>query len=185
MCKYVYILSLLFLCSCAEAPLVEKDTSNQETQAALAYTSLDPYHIDGKIHLPDVSMRGVQPTMIFNDITGMLDVKVGRGFHIQMREEPQDLESLKSEWSFDPVWTYAVIQEDSEHIVYSKQLPDGSMQQFHFLALIQDADRSMLIRSASMEEFDKEQAEMMLASARTFTWNSALAVSNRTNAIPQ
>jgi hypothetical protein len=178
MCKYVYILSILLIFSCAEAPVAEKDSATQEAQAALTYTSLDSFHIDGKIHLPDVSKRGVTPTMIFNDITGMLDVKVGRGFHIQMREQPQDLESLKSEWSFDPVWTHEVIQEDSEHILYSKQLPDGSMQQFHFLALIQDADRAMLIRSASMEEFDKEQAVMMLESARTFTWNSALAITN-------
>lgn len=180
MCKYLYILALAVLVSCGETPISEQvlAETQQAPETAVAYSPLDVFNIDGAISLPDMSTRGVNPTMTLNDITGMLDIQVGRGFYLQMREEDQQLDSFVSDWELDPVWKHQVIKQDDQYVLYSKELADGSMQHFHFLATIKDADRSMMIRSTAMEEFSQEEVEQMLASALTFKWNTDLAQIN-------
>jgi len=152
--------------------------SPETVQEHRTATSLETYFIDGQLLLPDVSQRGISPTIVLNDITGMLDINIGKGFHMQLREEDLNISDLKASWLLDPVWQHEVIQEDSQFIVYSKKLPDGSMEQFHFMAIQSHRDRNMLIRSAAIEEFDKEDVDVMLLTAKTFTWNRQLATMN-------
>jgi hypothetical protein len=162
-------------CSSPEVKNESHTTESTSPVQAAELTSLKDFAIDGAIALPGMASRGVEPSMSLNDITGILDINVGRGFNIQLREEFQSIADLKNEWSMDPVWTYTVIEESDQHLLYSKRLPDGSMEQFHFMAVQGDDERKMVIRSSAMEEFEKSQAERMLISAQSFTWTNDLA----------
>ena len=175
--KLVFILTSIVLLGCSSPHEgVDANTSESKDPApAGEMTSLKDFAIDGAIALPGMATKGVEPSMSLNDITGILDINVGRGFNIQLREESQRISDLKNEWTMDPVWTYTVIEESDQHLLYSKRLPDGSMEQFHFMAVEGDDERKMVIRSSAMEEFGKSQAERMLKSAQSFTWTHDLA----------
>ena len=170
------LLSIVLLgCSSTEVEHVNEASASSTPEKNVEMISLNPYSIDGAIALPGMASKGVEPSMSLNDITGVLDINVGRGFNIQLREESQTISNLKTEWTMDPVWTYKVIEETDNHILYSKRLPDGSMEQFHFMAVQGGDERKMVILSSAMEEFEKVQALRMLESASSFTWINDLA----------
>lgn len=111
-------------------------------------------------------------------MTGFLDIRAGKGFQMVLREEPLAMEDIRMEMEHDLMWQNTIEDITAESILIQKTLPDGSQSHYHFVTVLPGRDGNVIMRSNPMGEFTKSQAELMLASAETFTYADELAQSN-------
>ena len=176
------MLGLMLTVSCTESikvtPAAVNDTAQSTPSADMVTLDLSAHGNLKEMSVPARKSQGVDPSISIDDVTGYVSVTIGRGFQLLIREEPTSLQDIRQEMENEMMWENKILASDSESMLIERSLPDGSMSQYHFTAVMASAGSNIVLRSNPMGEFNQKQAERMLECAKTLTISTDLTARN-------
>lgn len=116
------------------------------------------------IFVPDTNNNKLE---IIEQQSGELEIKCGKGFHVAILEQAEDLNAKKEELKGDEVNKLKNLHLDSANVILWES--EITAPQFHFIYNFKVKDAEYSIRdviSTDAEPFTKDQIEKMLESAR-------------------
>ncbi len=176
----ILLLMILVLFACnigaPELSVEVAKTDPPSSNEGLSPLNLSDYGDFKEIMVPNRNRSGVDASAMMDDLSGYVTITAGKGFRILLREEPTTLEDIKQELENDLMWSNDVEPHDEHSIVIERSLPDGSMTNFHFAAVLPGVGSNIVLRSDPMSEFTEKQVKRMLSSAMTLTSAEGLAL---------
>ncbi|NNC83011.1 MAG: hypothetical protein HKN79_05490 [Flavobacteriales bacterium] len=178
----IAILAFLTLFACGTSS--EKEQVSEEVVAeeapkpvkGLTTLDLSAHGPFSEMMVPDKSGSGVDAQVEFDDVTGYLNIRVGKRFQMLIREEPTSLKDIRGQLSDDLMWQNEILAEDEQSLLLKKSLPDGTMEQFHFAAVLAGVGSNVVLQSDPMGEFTQADIERMLYCAKTLKGSNGLAL---------
>lgn len=174
-------MGLALMLSCAEkkegsGTLTEAPKTTSEASPERVALDLSPYGNLDHIMVPARKRQGVDASVTVDDMSGHVLISAGKNFQIILREEPSTLEDVRQEMANELMWSNEIISSDDIGMLIKRSLPDGSMSQYHFAAVMEGASSNVLMRSDPMGEFSEKEASTMLACAKTLNLSSPMAI---------
>ncbi len=114
---------------------------------------------------PDKQLTGGQePTIVWKDETGSLEIRAGDHFGLMVREEPADIARLKADLDRDLVRKNSVLHETPEMLTYKSEFPDDpSLVSMHFYQVVNAGDRTFVVQDIDGQTFNQQDIERMMA----------------------
>lgn len=117
------------------------------------------YHFT--IALPKDLMINNAPRIEHQSSSGELHIKIGDDFWLVAAEGKANLETIKSELGEDMLFTFKVVEEDKNTLVYQRFLPDGTEYDYSFRSLSQVGSNYYVFKACDEGEFTKEEVTKM------------------------
>lgn len=162
------VMALGLLAACGGGP---ERTTDSTTQADSTASSTAP-SIDLASHglpllltPPDKQLTGgLDPTIVWKDETGTLEVLAGDHFGLMIREEPGDIPRLKAALDRDLLKKNTLLRETPELLIYKSEFPDDpSLVFMHFCQVLRAGDRSFVVQDVDGQTFNQQDIERMMA----------------------
>lgn len=108
--------------------------------------------------------EGQEPTIVWKDETGTLEVRAGDHFGLMIREEPADLPRLKAALDRDLLKRNTILRETPGLLLYKSEFPDDQSLVFmHFCQVVTAGDRTFIVQDIDGQTFNQQDIERMMA----------------------
>jgi len=158
------------LVACSQQATVENTApseSKADEFAGMTVVDLSPHGLPGEIMVPDKSKTGVDPTIIYDDMTSHINIMAGKNYNIFIREEDMSLDLVKSDLEGDLMFKNEIVEETGSSLLIKRNLPDGTGAYFHFAAMVNESPNTVFMKSNDLGKFTESQARKMMQSALT------------------
>lgn len=163
------VLSLLLACGQADGPT--GDTDRTDSTAAITTNAIDlaAHGLPLLLTPPDKQLTdGQDPTIVWKDETGTLEIRAGDHFGMIIREEPADIPRLKAALERDLLKKSTVLRETPDMMLYRSEFPDDPDLVFmHFYRVVSAGDRTFTLQDVDDKVFNQQDIERMLAAIST------------------
>ena len=160
-------LVLMLLAACSDAPPAAEAIPARDSTSTPATAAIDLSGHDLPLLLtpPDKQLTGGQdPTIVWKDETGTLEVRAGDHFGLMIREEPGDIARLKASLERDLLKKSAVLRETPELLIYRSEFPDDPNLVFmHYCQVVHAGDRTFVVQDLDDGTFNQQDIERMMA----------------------
>ena len=160
-------LVLILLTACGDVPPAAEPIAGTDTTDAPVAPAIELSSHDLPLLLvpPDKLLNGGQdPTIVWKDETGTLEVRAGDHFGLMIREEPGDIARLKATLERDPLKNNAVLRETPELLIYRSEFPDDpSLVFMHYCQVVHAGDRTFVVQDVDDGTFNQQDIERMMA----------------------
>ncbi len=158
---------LMLLTACGDAPPAADaiPTMDSTTTPAAAAIDLSSHDVPLLLTPLDKQLTGGQdPTIVWKDETGTLEVRAGDHFGLMIREEPGDIARLKAALERDPLKSNAVLRETPELLIYRSEFPDDpSLVFMHYCQVVHVGERTFVVQDVDDGTFNQQDIERMMA----------------------
>lgn len=155
---------LLSACGDGKSDAAKQMAAVADSAASAAHAvDLAEHHIPLMVHIP----QGLpEPTVLWKDEAGKLEVRAGDHFALEIMEGPVDMGRLKADLDRDLLQKNTILEETPELLVYRSEFPDDTtLVFFHFQRAVAVGDRSFLIEDiGDGGAFTNEDVRKMAAS---------------------
>ena len=163
--SFSLLTAVLFGCSNGDS----SNQSNEEASSSDSTLVLRGLSQDLTLRVPK-SLPGLDEASIeYNSSFGQLEVVLGDGFELHISEEQLALRTIKEELLNDMLFTYNFQTENDSELVYQSILPDGAPHSYQFTKARKVGGLSLLIRTASMTQFNQQQLLRMESAVSTLS----------------
>ena len=165
---FVLGVALLSACGDGKADAAKQMAAQADSAKATAAASVDLAQFDLPLTLtpPDKQLTdGADPTVLWKDEIGKLEVKAGEHFGLTIVEEPGDIARLKADLDRDLLKKNTVLKETPELLVYKSEFPDDpSLVFIHFYQVVKAGDRAFVVEDVQAGmRFTEQDVERMTA----------------------
>ncbi len=164
----LWALPLLGLSACGDgkADAAKQLAELRDTTAAPAVIDLSAHDVPLLLTPPDNQLTGgVDPTITWKEETGVLEVRIGDHFGMQIIEEAGDLTHLKADLDRDLLKKNTVLSETPELLIYRSEFPDDPTLVFiHFYQVLNSGDRTFVAQDVQDLRFNEQDIHRMAAS---------------------
>ncbi|MBL8010175.1 MAG: hypothetical protein JNJ64_06175 [Flavobacteriales bacterium] len=113
---------------------------------------------------PDAQVLGGQaPQVRWNEETGILEVRAGEHFGLDIVEAEGDLARLKATLDRDMLLKHEVVEESPDHLMYRSSYPDQDLVFVHFVKVVRTAGRTFEVGDDPQGRFTEQDVRRMLA----------------------
>lgn len=115
---------------------------------------------------PDPTINdGAQPTIVWKDGPGVLEIKAGEHFGLTIAEEPGDPARLKADLDRDLLQKHTVLMDSTDLVMYRSAFPDDpSLVFIHFYQVVRAGDRQFLVQDVDGFRFNEADVRTMARS---------------------
>jgi hypothetical protein len=161
----------LAACGDGKADAAQHLADQQDSTAASVVIDLSAHDMPLLLTPPDKQLTGgMDPTVIWKEEAGVLEVRAGDHFGLQISEEPGDLTRLKADLDRDLLRKNTVISETPEMLIYRSEFPDDpSLVFIHFHQVVKVGDRTFVAQDVQDLRFNEQDVKRMGASLSTRT----------------
>ena len=160
-------LVLMLITACGDAPPATEAIPETDSPSPSVAPTIDLSSHDLPLMLtpPDKQLTGGQePTIVWKDETGTLEVRAGDHFGLMIREEPGDIARLKATLERDPLKNNAVLRETPDLLIYRSEFPDDpSLVFMHYCQVVHTGDRTFVVQDVDDGTFNQQDIERMMA----------------------
>ena len=160
--------SVLVMCACGDgkADAVEHAQATADSLAASAHANvidLAQYDLPLVVNMPDAqTLGGAEPSVVWKDETGKLEVRAGDHFGLWITEEPGDPARWKADLDRDLLKKNTVLSERPDLLIYKSEFPDDASLVFiHFYRIIQADGRSFVVQDMDGPRFNEQDVDRM------------------------
>ena len=181
MIKYVFPIVIgIVMMSCGD-----NNISNEEittTEANVVNTDAEKYDlmdlsevgIQAKIMVPNKSFTNAEPRIFLNETSGVIEISSGNKFKLKVSETEIDKALMVSDLQDDLLFKNTISTDEENFIVYSSELPDGSVKFDHFCAWLNIDGVSYMVQNDDQEKFSKHYLDRMIDCVRSIQVNGTL-----------
>ncbi len=108
-------------------------------------------------------LGGAVPAVRWNEEAGILEVRAGDHFALDIVEAEGDLARLKATLDRDMLLKHEVVEEGPDHLVYRSSYPDQDLVFVHFVKVIRTASRTFEVGDDPEGRFTEEDVRRMMA----------------------
>jgi hypothetical protein len=167
----LWALPLLGLIACGDgkADAAKQLAEQRDSTAAPAVIDLSAHDVPLLLTPPDKQLTGgMDPTVAWKEEAGVLEVRAGDHFGMQITEEAGDLARLKADLDRDLLKKNTVISETPEMLIYRSEFPDDpSLMFIHFYQVRKVGDRTFVAQDVQDLRFNEQDVQRMAASLGT------------------
>lgn len=158
-----FILSMLFAftsCDKVAKNNTEKITITPKSESTALQVSDAGYNF--KINWPKkLTDQGMNPTVKYNETSGVLEIKSGDNIQIEVTDEAIGLEEIKKELSNNGMFSYQFYEETPQGFIFQAILPDGSTYFYNFLYQKNIGGTTYLFKNRDNQEFTLNDIKTM------------------------
>lgn len=157
-----------FLISCGGKESVEVVTEELpvETvafdQEKFDLVDLSEFGIPANIQIPNKNVTQYDPVIEFIEEKGEVKIMSGNKFNLIIAESDIDKDLMVSDLEGDLLFKHTLISSEDQMLVYTSELPDGSMKTNHFCAWFNVENSNYLIKNDPAEEFSEHFLNRMI-----------------------
>lgn len=167
--KYLFLpvaAILLGACGDGKADVARQTQATADSLAAgvrAQSIDLSGHDLPLTLTLPDLQVLGVpEPSVVWKDETGKLEVRAGDHFGLWITEEPADVARLKADLDRDLLKKNTVVSESPDLLVYRSEFPDDPGLVFvHFYQVVRSAGRTFVVQDIDGARFNQQDVERM------------------------
>lgn len=165
---FVPVLIGLVLIGCGSKESVEVvvETPPVETVAfdmeKFDIVDLSEYGIPATIHVPNKNTTQYDPVIEYSEEKGEVRIMSGNKFNLLISESDIDKDLMVSDLESDLLFKNTLITTEDQMLVYTSELPDGSMKTNHFCAWFSSDGSHYLIKNDPSEEFSEHFLNRMI-----------------------
>lgn len=161
--------SLLLACGQPDGTAGDRTVNDSTSTAAAPAIDLSTHGLPLLLTPPHKQLLGgMDPTIVWKDETGTLEIRAGEHFGLVIREEPADIPRLKAALDRDLLKKNSVLRETPDLLVYRSEFPDDpDLVYLHFYQVVQAGDRSFVIEDVDDKAFNQQDVDRMLAAIST------------------
>ncbi len=162
-------LVVLVACGDGQVDVAEQQAEQRDSTAAPTVLDLSSHDVPLLLTPPDKQLTGgMDPTVIWKEESGVLEIRVGDHFGMQIMEEPGDLARLKADLERDLLKKNIVISETPELLIYRSEFPDDPSLVFvHFYQVRKAGDRTFVAQDVQDLRFNEQDIQRMVGSLGT------------------
>ncbi|HMQ75126.1 MAG TPA: hypothetical protein PKE21_01810 [Flavobacteriales bacterium] len=113
---------------------------------------------------PDAQLLGGQtPQVRWNEEAGILEVRAGEHFGLDIVEAEGDLTRVKATLDRDMLLKHEVVEEGPDHLMYRSSYPDQDLVFVHFVKVVRVAGRTFEVGDDPEGRFTEQDVRRMLA----------------------
>lgn len=163
--KLIPVLSLLLITGCHDMPVPGSGDADSASAAVTTSIDLSSHDLPLLLTPPDKQLTdGQEPTIVWKDETGKLEVKAGDHFGLVITEEPGDIPRLKASLDRDLVRKYTVLSESPELLTYRSEFPDDPTLVFlHFYRVVHAGERTFVVEDLDGQAYNQQDIDRMSA----------------------
>lgn len=162
---FLFSAALLAACGDGKADAAKRMAAAADSaSSATATVDLAQFDLPLLFTAPDKQYtEGAQPTILWKDEIGKLEVKAGEHFGLTIVEEPGDIARLKADLDRDLLKKNTVLKESPGMLVYKSEFPDDPSLVFvHFYQLVKAGDRAFVVEDVQAGmRFTEQDVERM------------------------
>lgn len=163
----LHALALMLIAACGDAPPATEaaTAADSTTTSAVPVIDLSSHDLPLLLTPPDKQLTaGQDPSIVWKDETGTLEIRAGEHFGLMIREEPGDIPRLKASLERDLLKKNAVLRETPELLIYRSEFPDDpSLVFMHYCQVVHAGDRSFVVQDVDDGTFNQQDIERMMA----------------------
>lgn len=158
---FLLIPILTFVCCDTEDDKVEDNNHGFEVAAgdSLFILKYSGYHVG--FTLSKDMLLANDPEFTLNGNTGILEIRVGDKFQLDMVQEETNINNLKEELSDDQFFSYKFFDVTESSMMYQPILPDGTSFYYHYVEQLHFDSVIYTIRTTPTGEFSLESIKNM------------------------
>lgn len=156
---------LLNACGGGKGEAAQQGTATRDSVPATTPVDLSAQQLPLMLQLP----AGLpEPSILWKDQIGKLEVRAGDHFSLQLYEAPPSLDRLKADLDRDLLRKNTVVEETPGLLIYRSQFPDDSTLVFHhFSRTITVGDRSFQVEDLDADApYSLEEIRRMAAAVQ-------------------
>ena len=165
----IWALPLLGLAACGDgkADAAKQLAEQRDTTAPLAI-DLSAHDVPLLLTPPDKQLTGgADPKITWKEQAGVLEVRAGDHFGLQITEEAGDLARLKADLDRDLLKKNTVISETPELLIYRSEFPDDpSLVFIHFYQVLNTRGRTFVAQDVQDLRFNEQDVQRMATSLK-------------------
>ena len=162
----IFFVFLLVMQSCVESGTSENQSNVSTNDSTIVLRGLSK---ELSFQLPKELLANETFESEYNANFGQLELRLGDSFEIYITEEKLSLLGLREELNNDQLFTYQFEVENDSELVFQSILPDGNPHSYHFVKARNFNGLSLIIRTAPMGNFNKQQLKRMEDAIATLT----------------
>jgi len=109
----------------------------------------------------ELTDQGVNPTIKYNETSGVLEIFAGNKIQIEVTDEAMSLNDIKKELQGNQMFTYKFHEETDDGYIFQAVLPDGSTYFYNFLVQKTIGTTTYLFKNRDNEEFTLRDIKLM------------------------
>ena len=161
----LFVMITLGACGGGESTEEGQDESTESAMVG-AETDLSPYGFNYVITLPDSKSSEL---MLSENDWGGLDIMKGEMFMLSIAYGEGNLDLVKSDLQGDLVYKSEILEDDGDHLLYKREIPDSGMEpEYHFIYVFKAGSDIIEIQNSKDASFNEEAIRAMLMSAKSF-----------------
>ena len=159
------LLLLFATCGGGTGPAAEETTGDSTAAEASTAIDLASHDLPLLLTAPDKQFtEGQEPSFVWKDETGKLEVKAGAHFGLVITEEPGDIPRLKASLDRDLLRKNSILSETPELLTYRSEFPDDpSLVFLHFYRVVRAGDRTFVVEDLEGQPYNQQDIERMSA----------------------
>jgi hypothetical protein len=172
----ILVLSSAWLAACGDgkSDAAKRMSAQADSAAAAPVAAIDLAEFDLPLQFtpPDKgSTEGAEPTVVWKDEIGKLEVRAGERFGLTIVEEPGDIGRLKADLDRDLLKKNTVVKGTPDLLVYKSELPDDPDLVFlHFYQVLQSGGRTFVVEDVQDgTRFTEQDVDRMIAAITPVT----------------
>ena len=158
----------------AEVVVAEKETKTTFDQEKYDLLDLSTFGLEAKIHVPSKKVTNVDPSVVYNEESGIIEVSSGKKFKLRIKETEVDKGLMLDDLANDLLFQNTVTEEEDNFVKYTSSLPDGSNKYNHFCAWINIGDVNYMIENVKEEEFSDHYLNRMINCVKSIEVNNSI-----------
>lgn len=153
-------------CGDGKADAARQLAEQRDSTAAPVLIDLSAHDVPLLLTPPDKQLTGgVDPTVTWKEEAGVLEVRAGDHFGLQITEEAGDLARLKADLDRDLLKKNTVISETHDLLIYRSEFPDDpSLVFIHFYQVRKVGDRTFVAQDVQDLRFNEQDVQRMATS---------------------
>ena len=134
--RFIYLILVFcipFITSCGDGSSSKDSTTNENKISLKDYEELDltPWGFEMMLMVPNANDNG-EPEVTLTD-RGALEIKVGKGFGVEIMFGEGSLEMLKLDLKESLVYTSEILKEEEDLLIYQQDIPNSGIKtKIHF-----------------------------------------------------
>ena len=159
------LLAPLLLAACGGGTKAGGDEPPATADSAQAPSAIDLSAHDVPLWVtpPDAQVLGGQaPQVRWNEQAGILEVRAGEHFGLDIVEAEGDLARVKAALDRDMLLKHEVVEEGPDHLMYRSRYPDQDLVFVHFVKVLRVAGRIFEVGDDPQGRFTEQDVRRML-----------------------
>lgn len=155
---------LLVACGGGEGQGSDAPPPVADSTEAPAAIDLSAHDVPLLVTPPDAQLLGGQaPQVRWNEEAGILEVRAGDHFGLDIVEGDGDLARVKAELDRDMLLKHEVVEEGPDHLMVRSSYPDQDLVFVHFVKVVRVAGRTFEVGDDPQGRFTEQDVRRMLA----------------------